>query len=79
MLFTLSTSRSLLFLAEDAWYTSVALYQEMKRNPALVAGIESVWKSSFYFLSTENLDGLGDEFNSQSLCEKFTQVWARRK
>lgn len=79
MLFTLSTSRSVLFLAEDAWYTSVALYQSMKRNPALVAGILSLRKSPIYVAPVDNMDEIGEEFKSQQLYDKFDQVWSQRK
>lgn len=79
MLFSLSLTRLTLALAEETWYKAIELYQAAQQSPELVAGVTSLWKLPFEVTSIENMDALGEEFNSECLYNKFNRTWSQRK
>ena len=79
MLFTMSTSRSALFLAENALYAALDFYQTMHRSNEVVASIASLRRSPFSVTSTDNVKELGEDFNPHRLYQRFNQIWSQRK
>lgn len=73
---TLSTMRLCLFSTPTVWKIVSGI---LKDNPNVTGSILSLWQLPFRIASIEDINDLGEEFNSGSLHLRYNQSWEQCK